>query len=291
MLKYIIVLFLFVIHFQSFSTENYSLEKDTLKILSWNIQMLPNLYAPFTKLVRKKQKVRLPEIVKYLEKSDFDVIVLQEVFDIQMKNKLKKQLTNSYPFLQLPIKKGWGIKLSNGVMFLSKFPINLIDKVIYNVSEKSDRMAQKGCAIIEFNFNGQKILLAGTHLDSQSKDAREKQYHIIKDKIIDPYKSPKNNFFLVGDLNTEKNSDAFKEMIHLFDLNNYPLNEDAPYTYDSDNSWINYKNKGWIDYVLYQIKPENKILNQYIIRPKMAYKNSIMDLADHYGIVLEITID
>ena len=143
MLKYIIALFLFIIHFQCFSIENYSLKKDTLKILSWNIQMLPNLYAPFTKLVRKKQKVRLPEIVKYLEKSDYDVIVLQEVFDIQMKNKLKKQLTNSYPFLQLPIKKGLGIKLSNGVMFLSKFPINLIDKVIYNVSEKSDRMAQK----------------------------------------------------------------------------------------------------------------------------------------------------
>ena len=88
MSKHILFLFLFFSYYQCFSLpKKHSLKKDTLKILSWNIQMLPNLYAPFTKLVRKKQKIRLPEIIKYLEKSNFDMIVLQEVFDIQMKNK------------------------------------------------------------------------------------------------------------------------------------------------------------------------------------------------------------
>ena len=291
MSKHILFLFFFFSCYQCFSAhEEHSLKKDTLKVLSWNIQMLPNLYAPFTKLVRKKQKIRLPEIIKYLEKSNFDIIVLQEVFDIQMKNKLKKQLSNAYPYMQLPIKKGWGIKLSNGVMFLSKHPINLIDKVIFNVSKKSDRMAQKGCALVELDFYDQHILVAGTHLDSKGQKVRDKQYNMVKEQIIGPYKSSQKNFFLAGDLNTEQNSEAFKKMIALFELNNYPLNEENPYTFDSENSWINYKNKGWIDYILYQIKPENKIINQYIIRPKMSYKNKPMDLADHYGIVLEIMI-
>ncbi|MBM76931.1 MAG: hypothetical protein CL846_00465 [Crocinitomicaceae bacterium] len=292
MSKHILFLFFFFTSYQCFSApEEHSLKKDTLKILSWNIQMLPNLYAPFTKLVRKKQKIRLPEIIKYLEKSNFDIIVLQEVFDIQMKNKLKKQLSNAYPYMQLPIKKGWGIKLSNGVMFLSKHPINLIDKVIFNVSKKSDRMAQKGCALIELDFYDQHILVAGTHLDSKGQKVRDKQYNMVKEQIISPYKSSQKNFFLAGDLNTEQNSEAFKKMIALFELNNHPLNEENPYTFDSENSWINYKNKGWIDYILYQIRPENKIINQYIIRPKMSYKNKPMDLADHYGIVLEIMMD
>ena len=253
--------------------------------------MLPDLYVPFTKLVRKKQKVRLPEIIKYLEKSDYDLIVLQEVFDVQMKNKLSKGLSNAYPYMQMPIKKGWGIKLSNGVMFLSKHPVELIDKVIFNVSKKSDRMAQKGCALIEMRFHGQNILVAGTHLDSKGQETRDKQYQMIKDKIIDPYKSLEKNFLLAGDLNTEVKSKAFERMIQLFDLENSTLKEARPYTYDGDNSWITYDNKGWIDYILHQLTPNTKVINQYIIRPKMSYKNNTMDLADHYGIVLEITMD
>lgn len=292
MLKHILFLFLLVIHCQCFSiSEKLSLKKDTLKILSWNIQMLPDLYVPFTKLVRKKQKVRLPEIIKYLEKSNYDLIVLQEVFDVQMKNKLRKYLTSAYPYMQMPIKKGWGIKLSNGVMFLSKHPVKLIDKVIFNVSKKSDRMAQKGCALIEMSFHGQNILVAGTHLDSKGQEVRDKQYQMIKNEIIDPYKSIEKNFLLAGDLNTEVKSKAFKSMIQLFDLENSTLKEAQPYTYDGDNSWINYDNKGWIDFILHQLTPNNKVVNQYIIRPKMSHKNSTIDLADHYGIVLEIIMD
>ena len=291
-MKHLLFFFLFFIACECFPiSENHSLKKDTLKILSWNIQMLPDLYIPFTKLVRKKQKVRLPEIIKYLEKSDYDLIVLQEVFDLQMKKKLEKKLKKNYPHIQLPIKKGWGIKLSNGVMFLSKHPIELIDKVIFNVSKKSDRMAQKGCALIEIRFLGQKILVAGTHLDSKGQETRDKQYQMIKDKIIDPYKSLEKNFLLAGDLNTEVKSKAFERMIQLFDLENSTLKEARPYTYDGNNSWITYDNKGWIDYILHQLTPNNKVINQYIIRPKMSYKNSTMDLADHYGIVLEIMMD
>jgi len=253
--------------------------------------MLPNAYAPFTKLVRKKQKKRLPEIIKFLEKSSYDVIVLQEVFDIQMKNKLQKQLINSFPFIQLPIKKGWGIKLSNGVMFLSKHPIELIDKVIFNVSKKSDRMAQKGCALVKLNYNEIPFLIAGTHLDSKGQDVRDKQYQLIHDKIILPYRKENTNFLLAGDLNTEQKSKAFNNMIQLFRLENSPLKEANPYTFDGNNSWIKYDSKGWIDFVLHRLTFNNKVTDQYIIRPKMQYKNKTIDLADHYGIVLELVVN
>lgn len=292
MFKHLLFLVFFLCCFRCFS-KNTHIEKtnDTLKILSWNIQMLPNIYAPFTKLVRKKQKRRLPEIIKYLEKSPYDVIVLQEVFDIQMKNKLQKQLINSFPFIQLPIKKGWGIKLSNGVMFLSKHPIELIDKVIFNVSKKSDRMAQKGCALVKLNYNGIPFLIAGTHLDSKGQDVRDKQYQLIRDKIILPYLKENTNFLLAGDLNTEQKSLAFKNMIQLFKLENSPLKESNPYTFDEKNSWIKYESKGWIDFILHRLTLNKKVNDQYIIRPTMQYKNKTIDLADHYGIVLELVVN
>ena len=253
--------------------------------------MLPNVYAPFTKLVRKKQKKRIPEIIKYLKKSTYDVVVLQEVFDIQMKNKLKKQLIKSFPYIQLPIKKGWGIKLSNGVMFLSKHPIELVDKVIFNVSKKSDRMAQKGCALVKLNYNGISFLIAGTPLDSKGQDVRDKQYQLIRDKIIIPYQKDNINFLLAGDLNTEQKSIAFDNMIQLFNIENSPLKETNPYTFDGNNSWINYDSKGWIDFVLHRLTLNIKVTDQYIIRPTMKYKNKVMDLADHYGIVLELVVN
>ena len=292
MFKHLLFLFFFLCCFQCFSRKTYlKRTNDTLKILSWNIQMLPNAYAPFTKLVRKKQKKRLPEIIKFLEKSSYDVIVLQEVFDIQMKNKLQKQLINSFPFIQLPIKKGWGIKLSNGIMFLSKHPIELIDKVIFNVSKKSDRMAQKGCALVKLNYNEIPFLIAGTHLDSKGQDVRDKQYQLIHDKIILPYRKENTNFLLAGDLNTEQKSKAFNNMIQLFKLENSPLKEANPYTFDGNNSWIKYDSKGWIDFVLHRLTFNNKVTDQYIIRPKMQYKNKTIDLADHYGIVLELIVN
>ncbi len=292
MLKHLILLSIFFYYGECFSKTHYNkTSPDTLRVLSWNIQMLPNLYAPFTKLVRKKQNTRLPEIIKYFEKSTYDVIVLQEVFDIKIKNKLEEQLIQTFPYIVLPVKKGWGIKLSNGVMFLSKQPIELIDKVIFNVSKKSDKIAQKGCALVKLHHNNRPILIAGTHLDSKGQEVRDKQYQLINDKIITPYKSKEIDFLLAGDLNTEQKSIAFKKMIKLFELENSPLKESSPYTYDEDNSWINYDNKGWIDYILHQLTSQSKVVNQYIIRPTMLHKNKTMDLADHYGIVLEIVVN
>ena len=88
-----------------------------------------------------------------------------------------------------------------------------------------------------------------------------------------------------------QNLEIVDDKIKKLQEENSNLKEAKPYTYDGDNSWITYDNKGWIDFILHQLTPNNKVVNQYIIRPKMSYKNSTMDLADHYGIVLEITMD
>jgi len=263
---------------------------DTLKLVSWNIQMLPDIYSPFTHLVRKKQKPRVAKIIQYLNAANFDVVVLQEVFDIQMEKKIKIGLKSNYPYIQQPIKKKPSIKLSNGVMILSKHPLEYIDNIIFKVSKKSDRMAQKGCVLVKIHFNDKEILIAGTHLDSKSQIAKQLQYTMSKEFIIDPYKSDSIPYFFAGDFNTERYHEDFSKMKELFKLENYPLNDDRPYSYDEYNSWNTKGNKGWIDYIFYSKMPKVEIINQYILRPTMMYENRKMDLADHYQIVLEAII-
>ena len=143
----IISLFLFNLIICSLPFNYYAITKnDTIKIASWNIQMIPRIYAPFTKLARKKQKVRTPKIIQYLNSTNFDIIVLQEVFDKSISNKFKTDLKTKYPYCLMPQKEGFTFKLSSGVMILSQYPLELIKHVVFDVSKKSDKGAQKGVA-------------------------------------------------------------------------------------------------------------------------------------------------
>ena len=207
-----------------------------------------------------------------------------------MKNRLVKRLINTYPYIQHPIKKGIGIKLSNGIMILSKYPIDYKFHIRFEDSEGNDKMAQKGCVLISVELNNNEWLIAGTHLNSTSHEIRNLQYQQIKNEIIDPYFSDTIPFILAGDLNTTKNTSSFAKMMDLFQLNCSDLNEKRPFTYDSQNSWNQPNYNVWIDYLLHNLD-QQKIMEHYIIRPTMQFKNKTMDLADHYGIALTIAID
>ncbi len=263
---------------------------DTIKIASWNIQMLPSLYAPFSKLVRKKQKIRCPKIVQYLNASEFDFVILQEVFDKRREKELLTGLSTRYPHILKPIKKGFSLKLSSGIMVLSRHPLKLIDHIIFNVSKKSDRGAQKGCSLVQISLNNKQLMIAGTHLDSKNEKSKTLQYELTKEKIISPYSKDSIPFFLGGDFNTNMSSEGYEKMISTFDLENHQLDDERPYTFDELNSWNPKGYKSWIDFIFYQKSDKVKVIDQYILRPKMQYKKSSIDLADHYQIILEAVI-
>ena len=288
--KLICCLFLLLLYIDFYTQEKYP-AKDSLSILSWNIQMLPNFYAPFSKYVRKKQSKRLPEIIKYLETSLIDVVVLQEVFDVNIKRKLKNKLSHAYPFIQLPIKKGINLQLSNGIMILSKFPIQYHSHVQFSKESGNEKMAQKGCAMVSCKWKGKTIFIAGTHLNSLSQEARRNQYKKIYSAIVEPLKNDSTPLVVAGDFNTDFSSRYYDDMINILQLENSPLTDSLPFTYAETNSW-NYKNYNvWIDYVFHKTNNKMSILNHYIIRPTMKLNENVIDLSDHYGIVITIEIN
>ena len=273
-------------------TNSLSAQKsgDSLTIASWNIQMLPKVYQPLTKLTRKKQSIRAPKIIQYLNAADFDLIVLQEVFDRSIQKEIAKGLIVNYPYQQLPIKEGFTWKLSSGVMILSKYPIKFLKNVIFNTSKKSDKAAQKSCVLVQVEIGSKTLLLGGTHLDSKSQESRHLQYEMTKNEILNPYLNDSVPFYLAGDFNTSFGHEDHKKMISDFGLTSFSLDDERPYTYDEYNTWNETGVRSWIDFIFYNENQQHQPFKQYILRPTLSFKGSKMDMADHYQIVLETVI-
>ena len=96
--------------------------------------------------------------------------------------------------------------------------------------------------------------------------------------------------FLAGDFNVNNPSNSYDSLARLFNLENYQLNDDRPYTFDEFNSWNEKGYKSWIDFIFYQKTKKIEVVDQYILRPVMTYKKTKMDLSDHYQIVLKAVI-
>ena len=273
-------------------TNSLSAQKggDSLTIASWNIQMLPKVYQPFTKLTRKKQSIRAPKIIQYLNAADFDLIVLKEVFDRSIKKVIAKGLIVNYPYQQMPIKEGFTWKLSSGVMILSKYPMKFLKNVIFNTSKKSDKAAQKSCVLVQVEIGSKTLLLGGTHLDSKSQESRYLQYEMTKNEILTPYLNDSIPFYLAGDFNTSSSHEDYKKMISEFGLTSFSLDDERPYTYDEYNTWNETGVRSWIDFIFYNENQHHQPFKQYILRPTLSFKGSKMDMADHYQIILETVI-
>ncbi len=285
--KVSILLFLLLGIFISLSAQQSG---DSLTIVSWNIQMLPKVYQPFTKLARKKQSIRSPKIIQYLNAADFDLIVLQEVFDKSIQKEISKGLKVNYPYQQLPIKEGLTWKLSSGVMILSKHPLTFLKNIIFKTSKKLDNVAQKSCVLVQVKIGNKTLLVGGTHLDSKSQESRHMQYEITRNEILTPFLKDSVPLYLLGDFNTSKDHEDYKKMVKEFGLSNFSLDDDRPYTFDEYNTWNQMGVRSWVDFIFYNENDHHQPYKQYILRPTLSYKGAKMDLADHYQIVLETVI-
>ena len=189
----------------------------------------------------------------------------------------------------MPVNRKIGWKGTNGIMILSKHPMKYVDHIIYEAAEGYDVATNKGCILVEIDINGKKWHVAGTHLQASGQHIRDQQYKQIKNEIIYPYLKDDLPFLLAGDLNTEKGSVPYSNMLSLFKLNSSDILDDRPFTSDTTNSWKYSGDCKQIDYILHDLPEKFKINKHYIIRPTMIFENKKMDLADHYGIVLEIS--
>jgi len=151
-----------------------------LKILTWNIYMLP-----YCSLVHGNCK-RARMIAGQLSGSDYDIIVFQEAFNMRARGILKRRLRKSFPNMYGPANMPlFSFRFNSGVWIVSKIPLVKIEEIEYEHRFGIDAMARKGAVMFEGNWNGQTFQLVGTHLQSDSPDSiRHGQCREMTNKLL-----------------------------------------------------------------------------------------------------------
>lgn len=261
----------------------------SLRIVSWNIQMLPQgFFSWFSAALRKKQQVRLPWIVEHCNQAPYDVIVFQEVFHPRMYKALREGLQGAYPY-QVETKRRGG-KISNGIFIVSRLPLRYLSHSIYDAARGIDKMASKGCTLVEVQLpGGQTLHVAGTHLQAgggeKEQIVRQSQY-VQMAALLQTHGRVGVPQLAVGDMNTEKSMpERYQAMLQTLNMLDFPLDDPSPYTVDALNTWTPKQIADQIDYVLLQPNQTSwSIVRQSILRPQGNYKGKVMNFTDHYGI-------
>ncbi len=177
-----------------------SLAQDTLKILTWNIQMLPNVTKGNSRATRAKA------IVEELNARDYDVVVLQEVFHRRARKIVVDGLKDKYPY-RTPVlnKKTIALKTNGGVMILSRHEVVAHHQIRFKSRTGFDRMSRKGAILADISFNNKTIQVAGTHLQAfGEQEIMYSQYNQISSELLVPNQKPGVPQFICGDFNTLK---------------------------------------------------------------------------------------
>jgi sphingomyelin phosphodiesterase len=225
-----------------------------LSVLTWNTFLLP---PPIN---NTKQVERGGLMAEKLRNLDHDIVFFQETFFESERELIIKELASTYPYIVVP-KKGDGFFqfLNSGLMIASKYPIRILDQVVFEDCVFSDCFASKSAIIVEVILpDNKKIQMLNTHLQAWNEPkaiaVRKKQLQQIKDMM-------KANAqigvaqILVGDLNINgKDDHEYGDSLAFMEMSSTPLEGSLKFSNGFKTSEC-YDNPGglidgeWIDHM------------------------------------------
>jgi endonuclease/exonuclease/phosphatase family metal-dependent hydrolase len=269
----------------SFCQETISFE---LKILSWNIYMLP--YISLFNSNDQRAKI----IADKLKASDYQIIVFQEAFSSKCRHVLARNLSKSYPYQYGPANKNkLPFRTNSGLWVLSKIPLTELGEFQFSVCKGFDAVARKGAVLFEGRFNGAKFQLLTTHLQAENSHAlRKRQCAEIKEHLLNPFFREDTPQFICGDFNIDMDDTSnYRQMLQTLDAKNGELSGNIKVTYDELNNNLAYNANGKrriIDYVLVR----NEGLIGKIERKVQTFFTNIggreSNLSDHYAMEFSV---
>jgi sphingomyelin phosphodiesterase len=288
---YILTAILLISFQQVFSQQVAVAENDSLKVLSWNIYMLP------VSIKKVGQANRVKYIAEQMNNSDYDVIVFQEAFDRDARYKLGKLMRAKYPYQEGPAnaKPSW-FRMNSGIWILSKHPMKYVDEIHYSQHAGVDKVARKGVLLVEINKNGKLYQVAGTHLQagaSKKMDAvRVTQYNEIHDLLL-KHETENVPQLICGDFNTPKDDKIhYNLMMKTLKANDGPLESNLQYSYDGGDNDLAAGGDSYrelLDYIF--VKDNNtkfKFQRRKVVAFTARWHSSKKHLSDHYAIEMVI---
>lgn len=288
----LIFLFFLLTIQEAAASPNYKIEHDSsnqesnLKVLSWNIYMLPAV------AVRPGKRDRAYAIVDELQKSDFDVIVFQEAFLPAARRIIYQGLKEKYAYNYGPANsEGISFKANSGIWVLSNTPLEVLGTIQFNDCSGIDCWARKGAMLLQGEANGKKFQILGTHLQSENaSEIREKQMDQMFVELLLKHREQNVPQIVCGDLNTESDiKEHYCAMLDCLDAEDGDMESVEKCTYDGVNNEIaqsyGAKSKFTLDYILLRANgAKMKTVKRFVSIMKKGKKH----LSDHYGVICEV---
>lgn len=187
------------------------MSQSAIRILSWNIAMLPVFDFVQT------GKDRASSIGKALLNSGYDIIVFQEAFSAKARRAIYKMLRRNYPYHFGPANAGPALQINSGIWILSRIPLILKQEYKFSGCQGVDCISRKGAMLLEGNWKDQPFQIIGTHLESDESEmlVRAEQLKELFENVLRPYTTPDVPQIICGDFNTDRDiSDQYTTMLH-----------------------------------------------------------------------------
>jgi endonuclease/exonuclease/phosphatase family metal-dependent hydrolase len=262
---------------------------EKIKILSWNIYMLPGFLAT-------GKVPRAEAIGQLLASSDYDVIVFQEAFHQKSRKTISRLLQPAFSFQAGPAnQKLFSLKTNSGIWIFSKHPIIEAHSIIFNTRYGMDAFSRKGALLIELNINNNPVQVIGTHLQNAGSEwRRQSQCVELYHRLLKKYQRPGVPQIICGDFNITRYGpeENYQSMLQTLNADDGEMSGDESFSYDRTGNDMNSEpgsQKDLIDYILIRANeawvqcPDRKIQIH-----KLRWNSSHENLSDHYAIETEL---
>ena len=255
------------------------LSGDTLKVLTWNIYMLPlRVYH------KSEKRDRACDIVKVLRQTDYDIVVFQEAFHSGARGIISNGLKAKFPYQYGPLNHGGiSFRFNGGVYILSKIPLKLLKQIAYKARTDYDKYARKGAVLLEGYLDGKTFQLAGTHIQAGPvPDIKFSQMKQLRNELLDPFRKEGVVQIVGGDFNTNSHEpEQYQQMISILGAEDGKLTGEKRFSKASGTE---------IDYIL--IKDNNA--GSRVVKRNVVIFNplnpALKELSDHYAIEAVIVL-
>lgn len=259
-----------------------------LRVLSWNIYMLPK----FARITGKRQRAH--HIVEQVGKGDYDIIVFQEAFLGDARRIIGRGLRREFPHQYGPANRKFSIKTNSGIWVLSRDSLHPIEEVDYVECDGfDDCFARKGAFLLSGSHHGTAFQILGTHLQAGGPQSVRHSQYVEMRQLLDRHREAGIPQLIVGDMNTGLQDTAkYRDMVTTLDA------EDGPLTIQLDSVATGYPNDlhsngirsfRIIDFAFYRAngRPPASI-HRFMPRLAAEWSKKHRDLSDHFPVVLEV---
>lgn len=259
-----------------------------LKILSWNVFMLPR------PIKHSLQGERIRAIPKLLSGTDYDFLFFQEAFMAGLRKGLKENLKAQYPFSYYL--KNYRILypyFGSGVFLMGRHPFKVIDHVYYGECGGADCFAAKGAVLVETELpSGRRVQFVNTHLQAKETlgAVRLAQIGRVREMLKKHYRPGVPQIF-IGDLNIDVQEPEFQRGMDILQMQHTELVGPIQHTNSRESDCFQkaLRDKEWVDHVWVSRETALQHSEMRVRVFDFQYQGKTCPASDHHAVEAQFT--